>query len=143
MAKLGYYPAPVYVATFEDGAIGRMSFWSQAGKPIDFERGKRLLATAYARPEGESSLEEAFLTLPANPSIGRVKSRVISTGWVCKTYAPRKIVSGYVEFQGKRLVENQVVSLERKTTAAALIAQARKLIAEGKGEAAIALIQAA
>lgn len=34
------YPAPVYVATFADGTIGRHSFSNKAGAAIDFERGR-------------------------------------------------------------------------------------------------------
>lgn len=36
------YPAPVYVATFADGATVRMSFWNRVGKPWDVERGRML-----------------------------------------------------------------------------------------------------
>lgn len=39
-AYKGMWPAPVYVATFADGTVGRHSFYSQAGKPLDFERGR-------------------------------------------------------------------------------------------------------
>lgn len=50
MAKRSYWPAPVYCATFADGTTGRMSFWSEEGKPFDFARGRRLLAWAYGKP---------------------------------------------------------------------------------------------
>ena len=36
------FPAPVYVAKFADNQVVRMSFWSPAGEPLDFERGRRL-----------------------------------------------------------------------------------------------------
>ena len=38
----GVYPAPIYVATFADGATIRMSFWNRVGKPWDIERGRAL-----------------------------------------------------------------------------------------------------
>ena len=31
--KKGLWPAPVYEAHFSDNTVGRMSFWSRAGKP--------------------------------------------------------------------------------------------------------------
>ena len=43
------YPHPVYEAHFSDGTVARMSFWSAAGKPWDFNRGWRVLATAYRK----------------------------------------------------------------------------------------------
>ncbi len=43
------YPHPTYEAHFADGTVARMSFWSAAGKPWDFNRGWRVLATAYRK----------------------------------------------------------------------------------------------
>ncbi|MCP4900090.1 MAG: hypothetical protein GY906_24230 [bacterium] len=40
--RKGAWPPPVYVATLENGSTKRMAFWSQAGKPWDFERGRKL-----------------------------------------------------------------------------------------------------
>lgn len=130
MAKRGYYPAPVYVATFEDGSIGRISFWSQVGRPVDIARGRRVAAIAYARPnvDGENLKSQST---QAN----------VASFW--RTYEPRKIIAGYVEFQGKRLVENQVIELRHKPNAAAILTQARKLLELGQSDAAIALIRAA
>ena len=54
----GMWPSPVYVAEFDDGTVGRASFWSPAGKPFDFAAGRRGLATIYARPEDESGLAD-------------------------------------------------------------------------------------
>lgn len=42
MAKRSYWPPPVYIATFADGTVCRMSIWSQEGKPLDFERGRKV-----------------------------------------------------------------------------------------------------
>lgn len=53
------WPYPVYVATFADGTTQRMSFASPAGKPIDFDRGRRLLAWACAQPHILSATEPA------------------------------------------------------------------------------------
>lgn len=35
------WPAPVYEGRFADGTVQRMSFYSLAGKPLDFDRGRR------------------------------------------------------------------------------------------------------
>ena len=35
-------PYPVYVAELADGTTRRMSFWQEAGKPWDFDRGRKL-----------------------------------------------------------------------------------------------------
>lgn len=56
--KGGMWPPPVYVAEFDDGTVGRASFWSPAGKPFDFESGRRALAQLFARPEDESGLAD-------------------------------------------------------------------------------------
>lgn len=44
------YPYPVYEAHFADNTVARMSFYTQAGKPTDFERGRNLLARTYRKP---------------------------------------------------------------------------------------------
>lgn len=49
----GLMPGPVYEATLKDGTTVRMSFYSESGKPIDFSRGRRLVAHCYGRPRGE------------------------------------------------------------------------------------------
>ena len=46
--RKGLWPGPVYEAHFTDGTTGRMSFWSKAGKPFDFDRGRRVLAMCNA-----------------------------------------------------------------------------------------------
>ena len=40
-------PAPVAIARFADGRRVRMAFWSQANKPIDYARGRRIVTRAY------------------------------------------------------------------------------------------------
>ncbi len=52
----GIYPAPVYVATFPDGKTVRMSFWSRAGKPLDYDRGRRLCEHWHDTIAGEPGL---------------------------------------------------------------------------------------
>lgn len=44
LAKLrrGVYPQPVYEAQFNDGTAARLTFWSEKGKPLDADRGRRL-----------------------------------------------------------------------------------------------------
>lgn len=40
------WPPPVYVATFSDGTVCRMSIWTRQGKPFDFERGRKVCCSA-------------------------------------------------------------------------------------------------
>lgn len=40
--KAGIWPPPVYEAHYQDGSTLRMSFWTQAGKPVDATRGRAL-----------------------------------------------------------------------------------------------------
>jgi hypothetical protein len=40
------WPLPVYVATFADGEMVRLSFGSPQKKPLDFERGRRMVCHA-------------------------------------------------------------------------------------------------
>ncbi len=43
----GRYPAPVAVVTFANGQTVRMSFWSQRGKPLDWDRAIRVCTSGY------------------------------------------------------------------------------------------------
>ena len=43
----GRYPAPVAAVTFADGQTIRMSFWSQRGKPLDWDRAIRVCTSGY------------------------------------------------------------------------------------------------
>jgi hypothetical protein len=52
MSKQSVYPFPVYVATFADNTVGRISFATPQGKPYDFARGRRVAALLYGRPDG-------------------------------------------------------------------------------------------
>lgn len=80
--KQGIYPAPVYVATFANGEIGRMSFYSPLGKPFDFDYGRRVLCGAWGHP----------ITLPSYDAI----------------YPPRTdLIAGYVEHNGERFADPQ------------------------------------
>lgn len=45
MAK-SIWPPPVYVARFADGTECRMSIWSRQGRPLDFERGRKVCCQA-------------------------------------------------------------------------------------------------
>ena len=51
-AQRGVWPPPVYVATFADGEVVRMSYHSRAGKPLDHERGRRLCCQALGNERG-------------------------------------------------------------------------------------------
>jgi hypothetical protein len=57
------WPAPVYVATFADGATIRLSFATKLGKPLDYERGRNLCCSIRAR-----EMRPAWRDLPAGCS---------------------------------------------------------------------------
>lgn len=46
------WPAPVYVARFRGGEVCRMSFYSLAGKPLDFDRGRRICCGVIGNERG-------------------------------------------------------------------------------------------
>ena len=77
------YPAPVYVATLDDGTVQRMSFWSERNRPIDFARGRALCAL-----------------------VGT--SRVGGRRWQTPAIAMeplRKVVAGHVEHGGQWILD--------------------------------------
>ena len=41
--RKGLYPQPVYVAIADDWTVRRMTFFSRSGKPLDIERGRRIV----------------------------------------------------------------------------------------------------
>lgn len=47
IARKGVRPSPVYEATYEDGTKKRMAFWSQTGRPLDVDRGRRHCADTH------------------------------------------------------------------------------------------------
>ena len=53
--RKGVYPYPTYRAEFGDGTVIRMSFWSQAGKPWDFNLGRRLCEHWYHTSTGAAA----------------------------------------------------------------------------------------
>ena len=71
----GRYPGPVAVVTFANGQEIRMSFWSQRGKPLDWDRAIRVCISGYRclhrpRPDGpRRGWELLRLPLSAVPPI--------------------------------------------------------------------------
>lgn len=49
-ARKAMFPQPVFTARFVDGSVGSMTFFSESGKPLDLDRGRRLVEHAWARP---------------------------------------------------------------------------------------------
>ena len=88
VVRLGY-PAPVAVVTFADGQEIRMSFWSQKGRSLDWDRAVRVCTSGYRclnrpRPDGpRRGWELLRLPLSAVPPIVRVYEA--TTG---ETYIP-------------------------------------------------------
>ena len=71
----GRHPAPVAVVTFSDGQTVRMSFWSQRGKPLDWDRAIRVCTSGYRllnrpKPDGpQRGWKLSRLPLSAVPPI--------------------------------------------------------------------------
>ena len=70
----GRYPAPVAVVTFADGQVIRMSFWSQRGKPLDWDRAIRVCTSGYrclnrpmTAPGSSTTLLSSLWTSSARP----------------------------------------------------------------------------
>ncbi len=51
------YPYPVYEAHFADNTVLRMSFWTKAGQPFDFETGRAHCEIAMLSPAVDGFLE--------------------------------------------------------------------------------------
>ena len=60
--KKGMWPSPVYEGHFESGEILRMSFWSEVAKPLDIDRGRRMISDCGAR-RGHGFLTRGFVEL--------------------------------------------------------------------------------
>ena len=70
-ARKGMWPGPVYEGHFADGTIGRMSFWSKARKPLDFDRGRcvvtkchlwcdKVLVDGWVEPPDAARIQDPF-----------------------------------------------------------------------------------
>lgn len=119
-------PAPVYVATFEDNTVGRISFGSPEGKAYDFARGRNAAAIVFARPEGETGFNRVYE--PKQVVDGWVEHDVAGKPWV-RVRDPE-----FCETQeGKRKAVNWK----------ALCAQAKQMLEVGDAEAALMLLSKA
>lgn len=83
----GIWPPPVYCAELETGEIARLSFWSQRGKPLDFDRGRHAVATVY---------RDTSLDLPISP-------KAFSGTWFMAM--PARLRRGWVEIDGKNYLD--------------------------------------
>jgi len=109
--KSGIYPAPIYEAHFADGTIGRCSFWSAAGKPINFAYGKRAVAAVFARPECQVWRPKPTVRLYAGngeePAIYTPIERADDPATFWTITAPRAdIVRGFVEHESIGRIED-------------------------------------
>jgi hypothetical protein len=121
MSKQSLYPYPVYVAQFMDGTMGRLSFWSDAKKTIDFTRGRTATAICYGRPDGAPGMA---------------------------TYAPRAIYHGWVEWNGAKhpdphFLPSSAAPPRVKPNWKALAQAARQALQAGDHAKALELLQAA
>ena len=102
--KQGIYPAPVYVATFANGEVGRMSFYSPLGKPFDFDYGRRVVCGAWGHPQPIAVVTRPHPTWPTielqNPD---------GSPWDLYARYPARtdIVAGHVEHNGERYADPQ------------------------------------
>jgi hypothetical protein len=87
-AKPGIWPPPTYIATFDDNTVGRISFWSPAGKPVNAANGRRAAGAVFARPDAPLTEE------------GPHAQKLANAASFFGTYPPRPIVDGYVDHNG-------------------------------------------
>ncbi len=112
--KKGLWPAPVYEAHFADNTVGRMSFWTQAGKPINFEAGRKMLEKVYGKIVKTGYVEQ--------DEIGKPWSREVDPLHT-STDKPARITA-------KRALRELLAALETPDAdLPAALAQARKLAA--------------
>lgn len=97
MAKQSIYPPPVYVATFADGTTCRMSFWSQAGKPFNFERGRRLCAQAIGNERARLAAGDRYV-VRFMPKLARWSEPTVVAPIGCMP--AEDIIAGHVEYDG-------------------------------------------
>jgi hypothetical protein len=83
----GIWPPPVYCAELDTGEIARLSFWSQRGKPLDFDRGRHSVATIY---------RDTSIDLPKHPRY------LAGTDYMAM---PARIKRGWVEIDGKNYLD--------------------------------------
>lgn len=166
----GIRPAPVYVATFADGTVGRCSFWSQGGKPIDVAAGRRTAVALWARPEkGERCSDTARAKhLAAIERLNKAHLAGLNSNSILRdqyeaslatmeaanldvaasffhTYAPAVIVAGHVEHPA--LAAPIVDSLSdapvrKRPNWAAIAAAARNALERGDHAEALRLLAA-
>jgi hypothetical protein len=121
MSKSSRYPFPVYCATFADGRVGRLSFWSPQGKPFDFARGRKASAVIYGRPDNETEM---------------------------KVYPLADVTAGHVEWQNQCTPDpffsaESTAKPAAKVSWKALAAAARQLLEAGDTAAALDMLKAA
>ncbi len=78
------YPYPTYEAHFGDNRVLRMSFWSKAGQPFDFEAGRAHCEIAMLAPAVDGYVEHDD---PGKPWV-RVRDPHF-TGEIIETVKPR------------------------------------------------------
>lgn len=98
------WPAPVYVGRFADGETVRLSFHSRAGKPLDFNRGRRIVSAVIGNERGR---EAAMRDLAAQLRTVDATYGPICPDWayyqprhMLAHYAPADLASGFVDWDG-------------------------------------------
>lgn len=90
------YPHPVYEAHWSDGTVSRLSFWSEKGKPVTGERGRRLVqAPSRWTPTGITRFARYAMGNPYTGGAGNVSAPYtpITRGLL----SGKRLVRGYVE----------------------------------------------
>ena len=83
----GRYPCPVAEATFANGRRISMSFWSQHGKPLDWDRAVRVCVSGYRclhrpKPDGpQRGWKLSRLPLSAVPAIVSMRDKTTGETW--------------------------------------------------------------
>lgn len=129
--KNSVWPPPVYEGTFADGSVLRMSFHQKAGKPIDFARGRRLLAAS-----GRT------LRVP----IKGTKFNPRGQQFELKQYDPAPLISGVVCIGDETHIDPMTdapAPKVKKPSMADAVKRALRSLESGDAAAAISLLRAA
>lgn len=135
MAKATNSLKPVYEAHFTDGTMLRMSFWSAKGKPLDIERGRRVIALAIkplptvvrlcpVRMSEQPDPYKVTMLEPVEVVTGRAYRRKPTAN------EGKTVARGFVELDGQRWADTGQDSIPIPGARAARKPAAGKVLAE-------------
>lgn len=105
----GVLPYPVYVAKFEGGRVQRLSFWSAAGKPIDFAAGYNV-SLVIGREKPVAGAVIAGGTVYADPFFGSAPAPAVT-----KRDSPAKRLAAIVRALNEGEIEAAILLAKAET----------------------------